>query len=77
MVPIELPPLFRCAFLLDLDGTLLDIAPAPDQVVVPPGLPDDLRRLRTLCGDALAIVTGRPHRPDRSAASRHPVRRRR
>ena len=60
MVPIELPPLFRCAFLLDLDGTLLDIAPAPDQVVIPPGLPDDLRRLRTLCGDALAIVTGRP-----------------
>ena len=56
----DLPPLERAAFLLDLDGTLLDIAPAPDQVVVAPGLADDLRRLRSLCGDALAIVTGRP-----------------
>ena len=55
--PTELPTLSRYALLLDLDGTLLDIAPTP---VVPPGLPDDLRRLRTLCGDALAIVTGRP-----------------
>ncbi len=56
----EMPPLARAAFLLDLDGTLLDIAPAPDQVVVPPGLPDSLRELRRCCGDALAIVTGRP-----------------
>ena len=56
----EMPPLARAAFLLDLDGTLLDIAPAPDQVVVPPSLADNLRRLRALCGDALAIVTGRP-----------------
>ena len=60
MATIDLPPLSACAFLLDLDGTLLDIAPTPDTVVVPPGLADDLRRLRTLCGDALAIVTGRP-----------------
>ena len=60
MIAPTIPPLSRCAFLLDLDGTLLDIAAAPDQVVVPPGLADDLRRLRTLCGDALAIVTGRP-----------------
>jgi trehalose 6-phosphate phosphatase len=57
---LTLPPLARAAFLLDLDGTLLDIAPAPDQVVVAPGLVDNLRRLRLLCGGALAIVTGRP-----------------
>lgn len=53
-------PLSRAAFLLDLDGTLLDIAPTPDDVTVAPGLVADLLRLRALCGDALAFVTGRP-----------------
>ena len=48
------------ALLLDLDGTLLDIAPTPDAVTVPIGLPGHLRRLRARCADALAIVTGRP-----------------
>lgn len=48
------------ALLLDLDGTLIDFAPTPDAVVVPPGLPDTLRRLRARLGDALAIITGRP-----------------
>ncbi len=59
----ELPPLpelRRTALLLDLDGTLLDLAPVPDGVVVPPGLIDTLRRLRAPLGDALAIITGRP-----------------
>jgi trehalose 6-phosphate phosphatase len=55
-----LPPLDRAALLLDLDGTLVDIAPRPDAVVLPPGLPDVLRALRRLVGDAVAIVTGRP-----------------
>lgn len=55
-----LPPLAETAILLDCDGTLLDIASSPDAVVVPPGLPATLRRLRELSGDALAIVTGRP-----------------
>ena len=50
----------NAALLLDLDGTLLDIAPTPDAVVVPPDLPVSLRRLRGALGDALAIVTGRP-----------------
>jgi trehalose 6-phosphate phosphatase len=59
MVP-ALPPPGRAALLLDLDGTLLDIAPRPDAVVVPSGLTDDLRALRQLLGDALAVVTGRP-----------------
>jgi len=53
-----LPP--RAALLLDLDGTLLDIAPTPDAVVVPPDLPRSLRRLRELLGEAVAVVTGRP-----------------
>ena len=56
----DLPPPGRAAYLLDFDGTLVDIAPAPDQVRVAPGLIEDLRRLRLLCGDAVAIVTGRP-----------------
>jgi trehalose 6-phosphate phosphatase len=55
------PPLpDRAALLLDLDGTLLDIAATPEAVVVPPGLPLALRRLRARLGDALAVVTGRP-----------------
>jgi trehalose 6-phosphate phosphatase len=55
-----LPPLDRAALLLDLDGTLLDIAPRPDAVVVPSPLPEALRALRRLVGDAVAVVTGRP-----------------
>jgi trehalose 6-phosphate phosphatase len=55
-----LPPFERAALLLDLDGTLLDIAPTPDSVVVPPDLPGVLRTLRAHLHDALAVVTGRP-----------------
>lgn len=49
----------RTALLLDFDGTLVDIAPAPDLIVVPQTLADSLRRVRAALGDALAIVTGR------------------
>lgn len=55
-----LPPFERSALLLDLDGTLLDIAAAPDKVVVPPELPGSLRTLRDQLDGALAVVTGRP-----------------
>ena len=58
MKPI--PDMRDAAFLLDMDGTLIDIAPTPDSVVVPPGLTDTLHTLRGLCGNALAVVTGRP-----------------
>ena len=57
---MDLPTPNRAAYLLDFDGTLVDIAPAPDLVRVDPQLPISLRRLRLLCGDAVAIVTGRP-----------------
>ena len=50
----------RAALLLDCDGTLLDLAPTPSEVVVPPGLPDTLRAIRRLLDGALAVVTGRP-----------------
>jgi trehalose 6-phosphate phosphatase len=56
----SLPPIERTALLLDLDGTLLDIASAPDKVVVPSGLIGTLHSLRPLLGDALAVITGRP-----------------
>lgn len=48
-----------CLFL-DLDGTLLDLAEAPDAVVVPPDLQTDLTKLSHRLGGALAVVTGRP-----------------
>ncbi len=48
------------ALLLDLDGTLIDFAPTPDAVLVPPGLPQTLTTLRDRLGGALAIITGRP-----------------
>ena len=48
------------AFFLDLDGTLIDIAPTPEGVVIPPGLPDLLTRLSARAGGALALVSGRP-----------------
>lgn len=48
------------AWFLDLDGTLLDIAPNPRLVVVPQGLVSDLTSLRRSCGGALALVSGRP-----------------
>ncbi len=55
-----LPPFRRAALLLDMDGTLIDLAPTPDAVVVAPGLAEVLVALRTGLGGALAIVTGRP-----------------
>ena len=48
------------ALLLDLDGTLIDFAPTPDGVVVPPALITSLQTLKNRLGGALAIITGRP-----------------
>ena len=53
------PPEPWCLFL-DIDGTLLDIAPTPDAVHVDPELLALLRRLERACGGAIALVTGRP-----------------
>lgn len=47
------------ALYLDCDGTLLDIAPTPNEVRVPPGLVPLLERISTGLNGALAIVTGR------------------
>ncbi len=47
------------AFFLDLDGTLLDLAPTPDAVKAEPDLQDNLQRLSERTHGAVAIVTGR------------------
>ncbi|MFN4311521.1 MAG: trehalose-phosphatase [Ferrovibrio sp.] len=55
------PPLPQAdwALFLDIDGTLLDIAEAPDRVVVPPPLRDHLRHAAERLSGALALVSGR------------------
>jgi trehalose 6-phosphate phosphatase len=60
LMGVTLPPFARTALLLDLDGTLLDFAPTPNEVVIPPGLPETLARLRDTLDGALAVITGRP-----------------
>jgi len=45
---------------LDVDGTLLDLAPRPEEVVVKPGLLADLQAAERSLGGALALVSGRP-----------------
>src|SRR3981081_2319123 len=49
----------ECAILLDIDGTLLDLAPTPREVWVPPGLARTLNGLLTRTSGALALVSGR------------------
>jgi trehalose 6-phosphate phosphatase len=48
-----------CAILLDIDGTLLDLARTPREVWVPPGLAATLHALRERTNGALALVSGR------------------
>ncbi|MBV8764665.1 MAG: trehalose-phosphatase [Hyphomicrobiales bacterium] len=49
----------RTALFLDVDGTLLDLAPRPGAVFVPPSLIDSLARADDALGGALALVSGR------------------
>ncbi|MCW5770012.1 MAG: trehalose-phosphatase [Rhodospirillaceae bacterium] len=58
--PSHPPPLDpRTALFLDVDGTLLDIAPTPDAIEVPDGLIETLQRLRSSLAGAVALVSGR------------------
>src|ERR1700709_185408 len=54
-----IPHLSQTAILLDIDGTLLELAPTPREVWVPPGLAKTLNRLHERTSGALALVSGR------------------
>lgn len=47
------------ALFFDFDGTLVDIAPAPDAIRVKPGLGAGLEALAARHGDRVALITGR------------------
>jgi trehalose 6-phosphate phosphatase len=62
MVPDASPLFVRLdgvALLLDVDGTLLDIAPTPQEVRMSTALQGSLARLLARTGGALALVSGR------------------
>ncbi len=71
------PPIgSQTAVFLDVDGTLLEIAPRPELVRVPVGLPALITRLAEQRQGALALISGRPlaqldllFRPWRGAAA--------
>ena len=50
----------RLAILLDVDGTIVDLAPTPREVFVTAALRETLKRLLERTGGALAFVSGRP-----------------
>lgn len=50
----------QCAFLLDVDGTILDLAPTPREVFVSKELRQTLQKLYERTGGATAFVSGRP-----------------
>ena len=52
-------PLNHCALFLDVDGTLIEIAARPADVVGDAELLQLLRTLRTRCQGALALISGR------------------
>jgi trehalose 6-phosphate phosphatase len=58
LAPPPVDPL--SALFLDVDGTLLDIAPCPELVRVPDDLPSLLIRLSAAREGALALISGRP-----------------
>lgn len=47
------------AFFFDFDGTLVEIAPTPDGVLVPQSMLDSLTELRRLSNGAVGVVSGR------------------
>lgn len=52
-------PSTKWAYFLDIDGTLIDIARTPDDVIVDEELPRLIDSLHSLCGGAVALVSGR------------------
>lgn len=58
--PVELQPRHDWALFIDVDGTLLEIAPTPMAVVVPAELPSVLVAASQALDGALALLSGRP-----------------
>jgi trehalose 6-phosphate phosphatase len=56
---VEAPEADRTALFLDVDGTLLDIAPSPTAVVVPDGLIASIAAIERALNGALALISGR------------------
>ena len=57
------PPVFsldEIALFLDFDGTLVELAPQPEAVIVPSDLPPLLARLHARMNGAIATISGRP-----------------
>jgi trehalose 6-phosphate phosphatase len=54
-----LPEPTSSAFFFDVDGTLLELRPRPEDVVADADLRDLIERLQAACGGALALVSGR------------------
>lgn len=57
------PPIFsldEIALFLDFDGTLVELAPQPEAVIVPPDLPPLLEALHAKLNGAIATISGRP-----------------
>ncbi len=58
---VQPPPLTPdVALFLDFDGTLVEIAPSPNAVKVPPGLEALLAQVAWHLNGAVAVITGRP-----------------
>ena len=57
--PADLRPV-PIALFLDVDGTLLDLAPRPEAVAVPEGLRGALAGAEQRLAGALALISGRP-----------------
>jgi trehalose 6-phosphate phosphatase len=57
--PTLVPDLREWAILLDVDGTIIELAPTPLDVRVPPSLLDTLRGLKARSSGATALVSGR------------------
>src|ERR1700747_3172912 len=55
----NLPGLSELAILLDIDGTLIALAPTPRAIIVPDGLLATLIGLLQKSSGALALVSGR------------------
>ena len=49
-----------CALFLDFDGSLVDLAPQPEAVIVPSGLVATLGAIHRYLGGAMALISGRP-----------------